>query len=79
MLRLPQMRRFFLSSANAEDEKTKKKKGGSKSRTRDLNFADHRSTHYSIPPSLESKLKIVYIHCKKSQNIFFDLEKKIIK
>ncbi len=58
----------LLSSANAEDEKTKKKKVGSKARTRDFNFADHRSTHYSIPPSLESKLKIAYI---KKVKIFF--------
>ncbi len=56
----------FLPSANAEDEI--KKIVGSTARTRDLNFAFHRSNHYSIPPSLESKLKIAYI---KTLKIFF--------
>ena len=35
----------------------------------------HRSSHYSIPPSLESKPKIVYI--KKTQKNNFELEKNL--
>ncbi len=38
------------------------------------NFAVHHSTHYSIPLSLVNELKIVYM--RKTQNNFFELEKK---
>ena len=61
----------YLSSANAEDEITKKEQKkivGSATRTRDRNFAVHRSNRYSILPSLESEHKIVYI---KKLKIFF--------
>ncbi len=77
-IRLPQMRRVFLSSANAEDKKQPKNFFGSTAaRTRDLTFAIQCSNHYSIPPSLESRLKIAYI--KKSSKYFFRVRKKIIK
>ena len=52
-----------------EDIKNQEKKiVGSKARTRDLHFAVHRSNHYSIPLSLEGKLKITYIK-KTKKNI----------
>ncbi len=47
-------------SANAEDKKTEKN-FTSGARTRVLNFAIHRSNHYSIPPSLDYEVKIAYI------------------
>ncbi len=63
------------SSANAEDEKKEKKNVGIEARTRDLNLAVHRSTHYSIPPSVHIDIEIEYI--KKTKNIFFKLQKKL--
>ena len=54
-----------LPSANAEDKKKQEKKfASSGTRTRVLNFADHCSTHYSIPPSVISDNKIA--HMKKA-------------
>ena len=58
-------------------EKTKKIDGSSGIRTRDMSLTVHRSTHYSIPPSLIVEVKIAYI--KKLKISFFELEKKIIK
>ncbi len=52
---LPQMRK----------KKIEKKIVGSKAQTRHLNLAVHHSNHYSIPPSLESELKI---ECVKKLN-----------
>ena len=64
----------FLSSANAEDKKHKKNNVGSTAaRTRALTFAVHCSNHYSIPTSLESRLKIAYI--KKNSKYFFRVKK----
>ncbi len=67
----------YLPSVNAEDEITKKnnkkKIVGSTTRTRDRNFAVHRSNRYSIPPSLDSEHKIAYI--KKLKIFLFELEK----
>ncbi len=60
---------FWLKKGFFEDIKNQEKKFvGSKARTRDLHFAVHRSNHYSIPLSLEGKLKITYIK-KTEKNI----------
>ena len=69
----------YPSPVNAEDfEKKKKKKLVSigEARSRAASFTLRRSTHYSIWPSLDNDLKIAYI--TKTQNIFFELEKKLI-
>ncbi len=68
---LPQMRKM-----KKKTKKKNKQNVGSTARTRDLNFAVHRSNHYSIPPSLERKLKLAYI---KKLKIFFSSQKKNYK
>ena len=65
-------------SANAEDLEDFEKKsfGSSQTQTGVFNLAVHRSTHYSIPPSMLKYLKTAYT---KNQTYFSRIREKSIK